>query len=452
VLDRAIRIALARRAPTCVVLPKDVQELAATSPKRAHDHVRSGLGSSAPRVVPQERELDRAADVLNAGERVAILVGAGALDAREEVAEIADRLGAGVAKALLGKAVLPDDLPWVTGSIGLLGTRPSWDLMQRCDTFLMLGSGFPYAEFLPEEGRARGVQVDLEAGMLSVRYPMEVNLVGDCALTIRALLRRLRPKTDGSWRADVESRVARWWKRLEARAYARSRGLNPERVLWELSPRLPDRAMVVSDVGTSTIWFARCVRLRAGMDATTSGGLASMGNGIPYALAWKLANPERPVVAVCGDGAMQMLGNSELVTVAKYASRWGRSPFVVLVLNNRDLAMVSWEQRVLVGTPKVAVSQNLPDFAFATYAETIGLHGVRLEHAEDVGAAWEEAFSAGRPTVIEAMVDADVPPLPPHVSFAQASHAAAALLRGDEDAGAILVDSWHQVMDPLLHR
>ncbi len=317
-VDRAVRIALAERRVTAIILPNDLQELPYEEPPRKHGATRSGIGYNRPRTVPYEADLRRAAAVLNAGRKVAMLVGAGCLGASGEVLAVADRLGAGVAKALLGKAVLPDDLPFVTGSIGLLGTKPSSDMMAGCDTLLMVGSGFPYAEFLPKEGSARGVQIDIDAGMLSLRYPMEVNLSGDSAETLRALLPLLEPKADHSWRDGIVRGVAEWWRDLEARAMHSADPVNPQRVAWELSPRLPDRAIVTSDSGSCANWYARDVKLRAGMMASLSGGLASMGAAVPYAIAAKIAHPDRPVIALVGDGAMQMNNMAELITVMKY--------------------------------------------------------------------------------------------------------------------------------------
>ncbi|OXC77551.1 Pyruvate oxidase [Caballeronia sordidicola] len=306
-VDRAVRIAMAERKVTAIILPNDLQDLDYEAPGRKHGTLHSGVGYTPPKVVPYEEDLQRAAAVLNAGKKVAILVGAGALHATDEVIAIANKLGAGVAKALLGKAVLPDDLPWVTGSIGLLGTKPSYDLMTECDTLLMIGSGFPYSEFLPKEGAARGVQIDIKADMLSLRYPMEVNLVGDSAQTLRALLSMLDAKPDQAWREKIEGWTKKWWKTLEKRALEKAdTGVNPQRTVWELSPRIPANAIVTSDSGSCANWYARDLKVQRGMMCSLSGGLASMGAAVPYAIAAKFAFPERPVVAIVGDGAMQM--------------------------------------------------------------------------------------------------------------------------------------------------
>lgn len=438
-VDRTVRIAVCERTVTCIVVPNDVQELdAVTTPPRKHGHILSGVGYAAPRVVPKEEDLQKAADVLNQGQRVAMLVGAGALHATDEVTETAEILGAGVAKALLGKAALPDDLPFVTGSIGLLGTRPSYEMMLNCDTLLMIGSRFPYTEFLPKEGQARGVQIDLDGRMLSMRYPMEVNLVGDSAETLRALIPLLQRKTDRSWRDFIEREIREWWQVLESRAMNAADPINPQRVFWELSPRLPDNCIISADSGSGTNWYARDVKIRRGMMASLSGGLATMGCGVPYAIAAKFAYPDRAVIALVGDGAMQMNGNAELVTVEKYWKEWRDPRFIVLVLNNRDLNQVTWEQRALAGDPKYEASQDVPDFPYARYAESLGFMGLKVDKPEDIAPAWERAFAADRPVLLEAYTDPNVPPLPPHITFEQAKAYLSALFGGDVDAWGIV--------------
>ncbi|WP_133717270.1 thiamine pyrophosphate-requiring protein [Methylocaldum gracile] len=438
-VDRAVRIAVCERTVTCIVVPNDVQELdAVTTPPRKHGHILSGVGYAAPRVVPKEEDLQKAADVLNQGQRVAMLVGAGALHATDEVTETAEILGAGVAKALLGKAALPDDLPFVTGSIGLLGTRPSYEMMLNCDTLLMIGSRFPYTEFLPKEGQARGVQIDLDGRMLSMRYPMEVNLVGDSAETLRALIPLLQRKTDRSWRDFIEREIREWRQVLESRAMNAADPINPQRVFWELSPRLPDNCIISADSGSGTNWYARDVKIRRGMMASLSGGLATMGCGVPYAIAAKFAYPDRAVIALVGDGAMQMNGNAELVTVEKYWKEWRDPRFIVLVLNNRDLNQVTWEQRALAGDPKYEASQDVPDFPYARYAESLGFMGLKVDKPEDIAPAWERAFAADRPVLLEAYTDPNVPPLPPHITFEQAKAYLSALFGGDVDAWGIV--------------
>src|SRR5579862_9197218 len=450
-VDRAIRIALAERTVTAIIIPNDLQESEAVAqPPHKHGTVHSGIGYQAPRVIPTDEELGRAADVLNAGSKVAILVGQGALHAASEVESIADMLGAGVAKALLGKAVLPDDLPFVTGSIGLLGTKPSWTLMQECDTLLMVGSSFPYSEFLPEEGQARGVQIDIDGKMLGIRYPMEVNLVGDSAETLRALIPRLERKQDRSWREKIEGEVAEWWNLIEHRAQLAADPINPQLVFHELSKRLPDGAILASDSGSSANWYARDVKLRKGMMASLSGTLATMGPGVPYAIAAKFAHPHRPVIALVGDGAMQMNGINELITIAKYRHQWPDQRLIVLVLNNRDLNQVTWEQRAMEGDPKFEGSQDLPDFPYARYAEMLGLRGIKVENPQEAGPAWDEALAADRPVVYEAVTDPEVPPLPPHITVEQATALSSALLKGDPSAGRIIKQSFKQKVEEFL--
>ncbi len=450
-VDRACRIALAERTVTAIIIPNDVQESPAVSqPPHKHGTVHSGPGYSPPRVVPHDEELTRAADILNSGQRVAMLVGQGALGAADEVSAVAEALGAGVAKALLGKAVLADDLPYVTGAIGLLGTKPSWTLMQECDTLLMVGSSFPYSEFLPEEGQARGVQIDIDGKMLGIRYPMEVNLVGDSAETLRALLPRLDQKSDRSWRQKIEQEVAEWWNLMEQRAHLEAEPLNPQLVFHELSKRLPDGAILSADSGSAANWFARDIKIRSGMMASLSGTLATMGPGVPYAIAAKFTHPNRPVFALVGDGAMQMNGINELITIAKYRDQWPDQRLVVLVLNNRDLNQVTWEQRAMSGDPKFEGSQNLPDFQYAKYAELLGLEGIRVDRPEEVGPAWDRALRAERPVVIEAITDPEVPPLPPHITLEQAKALSSALAAGDENAGRIIKQSFKQKAQEFL--
>jgi pyruvate dehydrogenase (quinone) len=439
-VDRALRIAADQRTVTCLIIPHDVQELdAVETPPRNHGSVHTGIGRTGRFIVPGADDLRQAADILNAGERVAILAGAGALHAGPELVDVAERLGAGIAKALLGKAAVPDELPYVTGAIGLLGTQPSWELMERCDTLLMVGSSFPYSEYLPAEGRARGVQIDLDGRRLGLRYPMELNLLGDSALTLRALLPLLKPKDDLRWRAEIERNVARWWRVLEARAMNDARPLNPQRVFWELSPLLPGGCIITGDSGSSAAWYARDLKLRPGMMASLSGGLASMGSALPYAVAAKLAHPNRPVLAITGDGAMQMLGINALVTIADRWRQWPDPRLVVLVLHNGDLNMVTWEQRAINADPKFEASQALPDFPYAEYAQMLGLQAICVNAPNQLAAAWDQAFNADRPTLVEAITDPNVPPLPPHVTAKQVRAYLSALRKGDPDALRVVI-------------
>jgi len=449
-IDRACRIALTERSVTCVIVPKDVQELPSEQPPHAHNTVHTGIGYTAPHIVPMAEDLQKAATILNNGKKVSILVGAGALHASQEVAEVADILGCGVAKALLGKAVLSDDLPFVTGCIGLLGTKPSWDMMMDCDTLLMIGSTFPYGEFLPKEGQARGVQIDIDGRMLSLRYPMECNLIGDSAQTLRALIPYLQRKTDRSWREKIEGNVRDWWKEVEARAMIEAKPLNPERVFFELSKRLPANTILSADAGTTANWYGRILRMKPGMMGSLSGSLATMGAAVPYAIAAKFAYPDRVPICCTGDGAMQMNGLNELITVSKYWQKWSDPRLIFLVLNNRDLNQVSWEMRIEAGNPKLETTQSLPDFPYAAYADELGLKGIRVDNPDSVASAWEAALSADRPVVFEAYVSGDVPTLPPHISLEQAKEFTSALIKGDPNEGGIIKQSAKSIIEGVL--
>jgi pyruvate dehydrogenase (quinone) len=450
--DRAIRIAKTERTVTCIVLPNDLQELPYEEPERIHGSVHSGMNYARPRVMPAEADLLHAAALLNSGKKVAMLVGAGALKAADEVLEVAELMGAGIAKALLGKAVLPDDIPYVTGSIGLLGTKPSWDLMMECDTLLMIGSSFPYSEFLPREGqaKAKGIQIDMDGKMLGIRYPMDINLQGDSKETLRALIPLLKRKQDRSWREKIEQDVAEWWKVLEARAMKSAEPLNPQRVFWEISKLLPDNCILTSDSGSSANWYARDIKIRKGMMASLSGTLATMCPGVPYTIAAKFAFPERMPIAFVGDGAMQMLGINGLITIAKYWKRWSDPRLMIVVLNNRDLNMVSWEQRIMEGDPKFEGSQDVPDFPYAEYARMLGLEGIKLDKESDIDSALALAFSARKPVVLEIFADPNVPPLPPHISFQQARMFASSLVKGDPDTWEMIRQTYKDAIENFL--
>ena len=450
-IDRAIRIALDQRSVTCVILPKDIQEMNAVEvPPHEHNTIHSGIGYSVPHIIPHEEDLRAAAEILNAGKKVAMLVGAGALAASEQVLEVAEILGCGVAKAWLGKAVIPDDVPFCTGGIGLLGTKPSWDMMQDADTLFMVGSSFPYSEFLPKEGQAKAVQIDIDGRMLSIRYPMDVNLKGDAKQTLQALVPYLKNKTDRAWRKTIEANVVDWWKTVEARAMTSANPINPERVFWELSPRLPDNCILAADSGTAANWYARDLKIRKGMMASGSGNLATMGPAVPYAVAAKFCFPDRVAIALTGDGAMQMNGLNSCITVAKYWKEWKDPRWITLVLHNNDLNQVTWEQRIMTGDPKFEASQDLPDFPYARYAESLGLKGIRVDHPDGVSDAWDQALKADRPCVLEAMTDPDTPTLPPHITFKQARSFAAALLKGDPREGGIITQAVKGVMEGIM--
>ncbi|NIH85991.1 thiamine pyrophosphate-requiring protein [Amycolatopsis granulosa] len=450
-LDRAIRTALAKRAPTALIIPADLQEQPYTPPKHAFKQVPSSPpGFPHPVVIPPEDELARAAEVLGAGEKVAILVGQGARNAAAEVREIAELTGAGVAKALLGKDVLPDDLPYVTGSIGLLGTRPSYEMMRDCDTLLIVGSNFPYSQFLPEFGQARAVQIDIDGSMIGMRYPTEVNLVGEAKGTLRALLPMVHRKDDRAWREKIEKNVASWWETVEQQAMVDADPVNPMRVVHELSKRIPVDAIVTADSGSSTNWYARNLRIRGRMRGSLSGTLATMGPGVPYAIGAKFACPDRPVIALVGDGAMQMNGLAELLTIRRYRQLWSDPRLVVCVFHNNDLNQVTWELRSMGGAPKFEQSQSLPEFSYAGFARSLGFEAVAVDDPDQLGPAWERALSADRPALLDVRCDPEVPPIPPHATFEQIKSTTEAMLKGDRDAWHILVEGLKTKAQELL--
>ncbi|WP_432844802.1 thiamine pyrophosphate-requiring protein [Amycolatopsis sp. CA-161197] len=442
-LDRAIRTALAQRAPTALIIPADVQELPYSPPEHAFKHVPSSPpGHPRAKVVPPAEELTRAAEVLNAGEKVAILVGQGARNAVTEVREVAELTGAGVAKALLGKDVLPDDLPYVTGAIGLLGTRPSYELMNDCDTLLIIGSGFPYSQFLPPFEQARAVQIDLDARFLGLRYPTEVTLLGDAKSTLAQLIPLLERKTERGWRERIEKNVADWTDTVTRQAMLAADPINPMRIVHELSERIPEDAIVTADAGSTANWYARNLRMRGRMRGSLSGTLATMGPSVPYAIGAKFAHPDRPVVALVGDGAMQMNGMAELLTLARYRELWPDQRCVICVFHNGDLNQVTWELRAMGGAPKFEPSQSLPEVSYADFARGIGLGGIAVDDPERLGDAWTTALDADVPTVLDVRCDPEVPPIPPHATFEQIKSMTEAVLRGDPDA-------WHLVAQGL---
>jgi pyruvate dehydrogenase (quinone) len=431
VLDRAMRIAMARRAPTALIVPNDVQELEYSPPTHEFKMVPSSLGIEPATVVPDAAAVRRAADILNAGTRVAMLVGQGARGARAEVEQVADLLGAGVAKALLGKDVLSDETPYVTGSIGLLGTRPSYEMMDGCDTLLTIGSSFPYSQFLPPLDQARAVQIDVDGAMLGMRYPYELNVVGDAAATLRALIPLLDRKEDRSWQQSLVEKVERWWQVMADQAHVTADRVNPMRLFAELSPRLPDDAILTADSGSAADWYARQVRLRGTMRGSLSGTLATMGAAVPYAIGAKFASPGRPAIALEGDGAMQMNGLAELLTIRRYWQTWSDPRLVVAVLHNNDLNQVTWELRAMGGSPTFLESQALPEMSYADFAASIGLNAITVTDPEKVGDAWDAALGSDRPTVLDVHCDPTVPPIPPHVTYDQMKDAAEAMLKGD---------------------
>jgi len=313
-------------------------------------------------------------------------------------------------------------------------------MMMECDTLLMVGSSFPYTPFLPPYGQARGVQIDLDGRMIGIRYPMECNLIGDARDTLRSLLPLLRRKSDRTWRDEIEGTVARWRAQEEHEVQIEAEALNPRRLFRELSRRLPDQCLIAADSGSGTFWYARDIQMREGMRGSLSGTLASMGSAVPYAIAAKLNFPDRCVVALAGDGAMQMNGMAELLTIAHYWHLWKDADprLVVVVLHNNDLSMVSWEMRALQGAPKFEASQRLPECNYAAFAESIGLTGIHVDRPEDLEEACDSAFAQQSPVVIDAICDPNVPPMPPHVSWEESRALLSALIKGDPDTGEIV--------------
>jgi pyruvate dehydrogenase (quinone) len=450
-LDRAIRIALAERTPTCIIIPSDVFTLEYVAPGHVFKQVPSSPpGYTAPVVQPDPTALRTTADLLNAGEKVAMLVGQGARGCADELTEVADLLGAGVAKALLGKDVLPDTLPWVTGSLGLLGTKPSYDLMMSCDTLLTIGSNFPYTQFMPKLDQARAVQIDIDGKFIGMRYPYEVNLIGDAKTTLRALIPLLSRKSDRSWRTDVEKSITRWWEIIQRQAMTDANPVNPMRIFWELGKRLPDDAIVAADSGSAANWYARHLRFRGSVRGSLSGTLATMGPAVPYVIGAKWAHPERPAIALTGDGAMQMNGLAELITVAHYYRQWSDPRLIVAVLHNNDLNQVTWEMRAMSGSPKFTASQTLPDVDYAGFARSLGLAGATIDSGDDLGSAWEQALAADRPTVLDVRCDPDVPPIPPHATWDQATSTLSAIVHGDENAWGFVKQGVKQKLQEFL--
>jgi pyruvate dehydrogenase (quinone) len=450
-LDRAIRTALAEHAPTAVIIPADLQEEPYSPPQHAFKQMPSSPPSR-PRsiVTAPDDEVERAAEVLNSGEKLAILVGQGARNAADEVIEVAELKGAGAAKALLGKDVLPDDLPFVTGAIGLLGTRPSYELMRDCDTLLIVGSNFPYSQFLPEFGKARAVQIDLDGRLIGMRYPTEVNLVGDAKATLRQLIPKLNRTENRSWREKIEQNVTRWWDTVTQQAMLDADPVNPMRVVHELSERIPEDAIVTADSGSSTNWYARNLRMRGRMRGSLSGTLATMGPGVPYAIGAKFAHPDRPVICLEGDGAMQMNGLAELITIARYRELWSDQRLVVCVFHNNDLNQVTWELRAMGGAPKFEESQSLPDISYTDFARTLGFDVVAVDTPDQLGPAWDRVLSATGPTLIDVRCDPEVPPIPPHATFDQMKSMAESILKGDPNAWHVITQGIQTKVEELL--
>ena len=439
-LDRAMRTAITRRAPTALIIPSDLQEEPYEPPAHAFKQVPSSDPSIvSPMLAPRPDQVSQAAEILNAGEKVAILVGQGARGAADQVRQVAELTGAGVAKALLGKDVLPDDVPYVTGAIGLLGTRPSYEMMMGCDTLLIVGSNFPYTQFMPQFGQARAIHIDIDGTLIGMRYPTELNMVADAATALDALIPLLERKQDRSWQEKIEKNVTRWWGTMERQAMLSAKPVNPMRIAWELSERLPSNAIVTADSGSSTNWYARMLKFKDGMRGSLSGTLATMGPGVPYAIGAKFAHPDRPVIALVGDGAMQMNGLAELLTIRRYAELWPDKRLIVCVFHNNDLNQVTWELRAMGGAPKFEESQSLPDVSYADVARAMGLHAVAVDTEDGVGPAWDEALGADGPVLLDIRCDPAVPPIPPHATFEQAKELTESILKGDPNAFHLMI-------------
>lgn len=446
-IDRAFKVAQSNRTVATIIVPEDVaEEEAVPSPPRQHGVVYSSVGWTQPRVVPPEDELRKAANILNEGEKVAILVGQGAAKASDEVAAIAEKLGAGVAKTSLGREVLPDDKPYVTGPIGLLGSTASHSMMMGADTLFMIGTSFPYTEWMPEEGQCKGVEIDIDGRMIGVRYPMDSHLIGDSKDTLTDLLPMIEKKQDRSWRDHIEAQVREWWEVLDDRAHDEADPLNPELVTHELSKRLPDQAIITTDAGSVANWWSRHLKLRSGMKASLAGNLATMGPGTPYAISAKFAYPDRPVIAIVGDGVFQMNGMLELITCKRYLDRLSDGPLVFCVYNNQDLNQVTWEQRAMAGDPKYPGSQWIPDVPYAEFAKLLGFTGIRCDSPDEIGDAWDRALAVNGPVVLEVVVDPEVPPIPPHIKKPQIQSVAKALRQGDPETWGIVTKGAKQKM------
>lgn len=451
VLDRAVRIAKAQNCPTVVILPADVQNLTMQEPTLEHWVSRSGVGHASTALTPPREELERAAGVLNAGGKVAMLVGAGARGATDEVIAVAERLGAGIITALLGKDVVPGDVPYHTQQLGLLGSKPSYDMMQDCDTLFVVGSNYPYAEFLPKTGQARGVQIDLAPRNLSLRYPMEVNLQGDAKTTLASLLQLLDEREDHSWQQTVIDGMKEWNEVVEHEAMAEADPINPRYVYHLLNQRLPENSIVTADAGSTADWYGHHIRLGRKMSGNLSGMLASMLAAMPYAVAAKFAHPDRPVVCTIGDGAFQMLGMNELLTVKRHWKSWEDPRFIILVLHNDDLTQVSWEMRE-AGDPRYDTSQLVEDMDYAGYANLLGLRGISVTSPDQVADAWDDAFASDKPVLLDVHTDPNVPPLPAHISFAEAKGFLKTLAKGDPAESSVIENSVRAVGAELFAR
>ncbi len=429
VTNLACRTALARRGVAHVNIPADFQdqEQDERSDRNVPKHNADVYARSAR--LAADADLRRAADILNAGKKVAILVGQGALDATDEIVQTAERLAAPVVKALLGKAAVPDDCPYTTGPIGLLGTLPSQEALEQCDTLLLVGTSFPYIEFYPKPGKARAVQIDLDPARIGLRHPVEVGLVGDSRRTLALLLPMLSRNGHRGFLEKIQKGMEEWWKTMEAQGTRRDKPMKPQVVAWELGKRLRDDAIVSCDSGTIATWFARQIRVKRGQMHSLSGTLASMANGLPYAIAAQVAYPRRQSVAFVGDGGFTML-MGEFATAVKYGL-----PVKVVIVKNNSLGQIKWEQMVFLGNPEYGCDLNPIDFA--AFARACGGAGFTIEDPADCGPILDEALSTPGPAIIEAVVDPNEPPMPAKVTAKQAAHFAESLAKGTPNRGQI---------------
>jgi pyruvate dehydrogenase (quinone)/pyruvate oxidase len=429
VVELACRTALSYRGVSHVTIPVDVQEaeVEQRSKRNVENHVSDVPARSAR--LPNESDLRRAADLLNEGKKVVILAGRGALDATDELIQTAELLGAPIVKALLGKAAVPDDSPYTTGGIGLLGTRPSQDAMEDCDAILIVGSSFPYIEFMPKPGQARGVQIDLDPLRVGLRYPVEVGLVGDSKRTLQELKKLLRRKDDRKFLEEMQAGMRDWNKLMQSRAERMETPMKPQVLANEIGKRLSNDAIVCCDSGTIATWWARHIPAKRGQMHTVSGNLATMACGLPYAIGSQVGHPDRQVIAFVGDGGFTML-KGEVATAVKY-----KLPVKIFIVKNNSLGQIKWEQMVFMGNPQYVC--DLHPINFAEIARACGATGITIEDPNDCGRLVQEALNTAGPVIVEAVVDQNEPPMPPRVTMEQAAHFAEALARGTEDAGKI---------------
>ena len=453
VVDTAFRTARVRLGPAVVILPHDVQGMKMAELSPANWVSRSSAVAPSISIVPPESEIVKAAAIINAGAKVTFLVGHGTNGATDEVLEAARLAGAGLITTLRAKQVVPSDIPHHSQQLGLLGTRPSMHQMKDCDTLVFLGTNYPYSQFLPPSGQARAIQVDLKPEQMGLRYPTELNLWGDVKATLTVLMPHLDAKTDLSWQEKIAEEMVEWENEMEAQAMlVYEDGVNPRRVYHELNKRLPPQAIVTADAGSTADWYGHHIRFRRGMMGDLSGRLATMLAAMPYAVAAKFAYPERPVICTIGDGAFQMLGMNELITIKKYMKEWDNPQLIIMVLHNNDLTQVSWEMRTEDANPVWETSQDVESIDYAGWAELLGFQGIRVKHDDDVAAAWDAAFTHRGITLIDAYTSRSVPPLPPKITAEFAKNTGEALLKGDPFELGVIRDSAEALLSEGIER